>query len=445
MLDEQQENVLHQIAERNIRFIRLWFTDVSGVLKAVAIDPGELESAFREGLGFDGSAIEGFTRVFESDMLLRPDASTFAILPTRSGDEPVARMFCDVLTPDGKAAKSDPRGVLERVLERAAAAGFTVMVHPEVEFYLLKPTDDPTRIEPADRAGYFDHVARGGANDFRRRAVRTLEDMGISVEFSHHEGGPGQNEIDLRATDALRAADNIMTLRTVVEEIALGQDQIATFMPKPFIDYPGSGMHTHLSLFEGNTNAFFDPAGQYQLSVTGRRFIAGLLHHAREIAAVVNQHVNSYKRLWGGGEAPSYVCWAHNNRSALVRVPLYKPDKGKSARVEYRGVDSAANPYLALAVLISAGLAGIEGKYDLPEEAEDNVWDLSDAERQALGIEALPHSLKDAVEAMRDSELVAEALGEEVFDFVLREKSDEWRQYRAQVTPWELRHSIRLL
>lgn len=444
-MNAQQEHVLREIAEQGIRFIRLWFTDVSGVLKAVAIDPGELESAFSEGIGFDGSSIEGLTRVYESDMLLKPDATTFALLPRRSGDELVARMFCDVLTPDGEPALSDPRGVLERTLAKAAEIGFTVMVHPEVEFYLLKATDDPLAIEPVDNAGYFDHVARDGSNDFRRRAVRTLEDMGISVEFSHHEGGPGQNEIDLRATDALRGADNIMTLRTVVEEIALSENQVATFMPKPFVDFPGSGMHMHISLFEGESNAFFDAAGQYQLSKTGRQFIAGLLKHAREISAITNQHVNSYKRLWGGGEAPSYVCWGHNNRSALVRVPLYKPDKGKSARIEYRGMDSAANPYLAIACLIAAGLAGIEGKYELPDEAEDDVWQLTDFERKALGISALPHSLKDAIESLRESDLVAETLGEEAFDFVIRDKNQEWRQYRAQVTPWERYKSIRLM
>ncbi|MDO5048967.1 MAG: type I glutamate--ammonia ligase [Actinomycetaceae bacterium] len=444
-MDAGQESVLREISDRGIRLVRLWFTDVSGVLKAVAIDPGELESAFTEGIGFDGSSIEGLTRVYESDMLLRPDASTFTILPNRSEDEPVARMFCDVLTPDGQPALSDPRGVLERTLERARNIGFTVMIHPEVEFYLLKNTDDPLKIEPADTAGYFDHVARDGSNDFRRRAVRTLEDMGISVEFSHHEGGPGQNEIDLRATEALQAADNIVTLRTVVEEVALSQNQVATFMPKPFQDFPGSGMHTHISLFEGDSNAFYDPSGQYQLSVTGRRFIAGLLRHAKEISAVVNQSVNSYKRLWGGGEAPSFITWGHNNRSALVRVPLYKPNKPDSARVEYRAIDSAANPYLALAVLISAGLAGVEGKYDLPDEAEDDVWHLSDRERAALGIEALPHDLKDAVAELSNSELVAATLGEEAFDFLIREKKQEWREYRAQITAWELRQSIKLL
>ncbi|WP_195224443.1 glutamine synthetase family protein [Schaalia turicensis] len=443
-MDPIQEKVLREVAARDIRFIRLWFTDVAGVLKSVAIDPGELEDAFTEGIGFDGSAIEGMTRVHESDMLLRPDASTFQMLPWRGEEDPVARMFCDVLTPDGQASRSDPRGVLERVVERAQERGFTVMVHPEIEFYLLQQPISVDNLKPVDSAGYFDHVARGHSNDFRRRAVRMLEDMGIAVEFSHHEGGPGQNEIDLRAVDAVSAADNIMTARTVIEEVALRENLAALFMPKPFIDHPGSGMHTHLSLLEGEENAFYDPSGEYQLSRTGRHFIAGLLEHACEIAAVTNQHVNSYKRLWGGGEAPSYVCWGHNNRSALVRVPLYKPEKCTAARIEYRALDPAANPYLALAVLITAGLDGIERRLELVPEAEDNVWDLTDRERQVMGIEALPTSLASAVRLMRESDLVAGALGEEVFDYVVRNKEKEWREYRQQVTPQEIRQFLKV-
>ncbi|EJZ86285.1 glutamine synthetase, type I [Schaalia turicensis ACS-279-V-Col4] len=443
-MDSIQEKVLREVAARDIRFIRLWFTDVAGVLKSVAIDPGELEDAFAEGIGFDGSVIEGMTRVHESDMLLRPDASTFQMLPWRGEEDPVARMFCDVLTPDGQAARSDPRGVLERVVERAQERGFTVMVHPEIEFYLLQQPISVDNLKPVDSAGYFDHVARGHSNDFRRRAVRMLEDMGIAVEFSHHEGGPGQNEIDLRAVDAVSAADNIMTARTVIEEVALRENLAALFMPKPFIDHPGSGMHTHLSLLEGEENAFYDPSGDYQLSRTGRHFIAGLLEHAREIAAVTNQHVNSYKRLWGGGEAPSYVCWGHNNRSALIRVPLYKPEKRTAARIEYRALDPAANPYLALAVLITAGLDGIEHRLELVPEAEDNVWDLTDRERQVMGIEALPTSLASAVRLMRESDLVAGALGEEVFDYVVRNKEKEWREYRQQVTPQEIRQFLKV-
>lgn len=442
-MDRQQESVLQDVASRGIRFIRLWFTDVAGQLKSVAIDPGELEDAFSEGIGFDGSSIEGLTRVHESDMLLRPDASTFQLLPWRGGSDPVARMFCDVLTPDGQQSHSDPRGALERTVDHARDMGFTVMVHPEIEFYLLRKPVTLDHVVPIDNAGYFDHVARGGSNDFRRRAVRMLEDMDIPVEFSHHEGGPGQNEIDLRAVDAVTAADNIMTARTVIEEVALGEDIVASFMPKPFIDHPGSGMHTHISLFEGEQNAFYDASGEYQLSATGRHFIAGLLTHARETCAVTNQSVNSYKRLWGGGEAPSFVCWGHNNRSALVRVPLYKPDKRASARIEYRAMDPAVNPYLGLAVLIAAGLDGIERRLELAPEAEDNVWELTNRERSVLGIEPLPTSLKGAATLMKDSDLVAETLGEQVFDYVLRNKEKEWREYRNQITPQEIAQFIK--
>ena len=443
-MKQHQEQVLRSVAQEDIRLIRLWFTDVAGVLKSVAIDPGELEEAFAEGIGFDGSSIEGLTRVYESDMLLRPDAATFQRLHNKGDGDVHGRMFCDVLTPDGLPSPADPRGALERAVQRASEMGFSVFAHPEIEFYLLRQPVDINHLEPVDQAGYFDHVTRGLSNDFRRKIVHALEDTGIQVEFSHHEAGPGQNEVDLRAVDALRAADNIMTAKTLIEEVALSEGMLATFMPKPFADQQGSGMHTHLSLFEGDENAFYDPSGRYQLSEIGRYFIAGLLHHAREIAAITNQHVNSYKRLWGGGEAPSFICWGHNNRSALVRVPAYKPTKTTSARIEFRGLDPAANPYLAFAVLIRAGLDGIEKKMALADEAEDNVWQLSDTERQILGIHPLPSSLSDALRAMRESELVAETLGEQVFEHVLREKESEWREYRRQITPGELRQFLKV-
>jgi len=451
-MDKQRDFVLRTIEERGVKFIRLWFTDVVGSLKSVAIAPAEVEGAFAEGLGFDGSAIEGLTRSYEADVLAHPDPSTFQILPWRGEVDPTARMFCDITTPDGQPAVADPRNVLKRTLAAAAERGFTFYTHPEIEFYLLKSSqygvDGP---EPVDHAGYFDNVPGGTAHDFRRRSVRMLEDLGISVEFSHHEAGPGQNEIDLRYADALTTADNIMTFRTVIKEVAIEQGVYATFMPKPLSGEPGSGMHTHMSLFEGETNAFFDTGGQYQLSTIGRQFIAGLLRHAPEITAVTNQFVNSYKRLWGGssqsklGEAPSFVTWGHNNRSALVRVPLYKPGKGQSARVEYRAIDSAANPYLAYSLLLAAGLKGIEEGYELPSEAEDNVWELSDAERKALGYSQLPASLDHALALMEESELVAETLGEQVFNFVLLNKRQEWREYRSQVTPFELKSNLEML
>ncbi|MBD8013123.1 glutamine synthetase [Microbacterium sp. Re1] len=445
-MDKQRDFVLRTIEERGVKFVRLWFTDVIGTLKSVAIAPAEVEGAFAEGIGFDGSAIEGLTRTYESDLLAQPDPTTFQILPWRGEIDPTARMFCDLTTPDGRPAVSDPRNVLRRALAKAADAGFTFYTHPEIEFYLLKSSQlGPEGPIPADNAGYFDNVPGGTAHDFRRSAVRMLEDLGISVEYSHHEGGPGQNEIDLRYADALTTADNIMTFRTVVKEVAIEQGVYATFMPKPLNDHPGSGMHTHMSLFEGDMNAFFEAGAEYQLSLTGRRFIAGLLRHANEIAAVTNQFVNSYKRLWGGDEAPSFVTWGHANRSALIRVPMYKPNKGQSTRIEYRALDSAANPYLAYALMLAAGLKGIEEEYELPPEAEDNVWSLSDSERRALGYAPLPASLDHALEYMRDSELVAETLGEQVFNYVLLNKQKEWEAYRGQVTPFELKNNLGLL
>jgi len=445
-MDKQRDFVLRTIEERGVKFVRLWFTDVVGTLKSVAITPAEVEGAFAEGLGFDGSAIEGFTRAYEADMLAHPDPSTFQILPWRGEIDPTARMFCDITTPDGQPAVSDPRNVLKRSLAKAADRGFSFYTHPEIEFYLLKsPKLVNGQPEPVDAAGFFDNVPGGTAHDFRRRSVRMLEDLGISVEFSHHEAGPGQNEIDLRYADALTTADNIMTFRTVIKEVAIEQGVYATFMPKPMSAHPGSGMHTHLSLFEGDVNAFYDPAGHYQLSKIGRQFVAGLLRHAPEITAVTNQFVNSYKRLWGGDEAPSFVTWGHNNRSALVRVPLYKPNKGQSARVEYRAIDSAANPYLTFSLLLAAGLKGVEEGYELPPEAENNVWELSDAERRALGYNQLPASLDHAVSLMEDSELVAETLGEQVFNYVLLNKRREWSEYRAQVTPYELESNLERL
>lgn len=446
-MDKQQEFVLRTIEERGVKFIRLWFTDVAGTLKSVAVAPAEIEGAFAEGIGFDGSAIEGLARTSEADMLAMPDPSTFQILPWRGTVDPAARMFCDVATPDGKPAAADPRNVLRRALDKAAKMGFSFYVHPEIEFYLLKsPELDSNGLPvPVDTAGYFDNVPGGTAHDFRRRAVTMLEQLGISVEFSHHEGGPGQNEIDLRYADALSMADNIMTFRTVVKEVAIEQGVYATFMPKPFTNHPGSGMHTHFSLFEGDRNAFFDPAAKYHLSNVARQFIAGILRHAPELTLVTNQYVNSYKRLWGGGEAPSYVSWGHNNRSALIRVPLHKPEKSQSTRIEYRAMDSAANPYLAYALLLSAGLKGIEEGYELSPETEDDVWSLSDMERRAMGIEALPQSLDHAIRKLESSELAAEVLGESVFSYVLANKRNEWAHYRSQVTQFELEQNLRTL
>ncbi|MEO5652908.1 MAG: glutamine synthetase family protein, partial [Marmoricola sp.] len=398
-MGKQEDFVLRALEERDVRFVRLWFTDVLGYLKSVSIAPQELENSFDEGIGFDGSAIEGFARVTEADMLAHPDPSTFQLLPWRGEGPSTARMFCDIVMPDGSPSYADPRFVLKRTLQKAADKGFTFYTHPEIEFYLFSGRpgmgEEPV---PVDRSGYFDHTAQSRGSDFRREAINMLESMGISVEFSHHEGGPGQQEIDLRYADALSTADNIMTFRTVVREVALSQGIWASFMPKPFTTHPGSGMHTHVSLFEGDTNAFFEAGAEYQLSKTGRHFIAGILRHASEIAVVTNQWVNSYKRLLGGGEAPSYICWGHNNRSAMVRVPMYKPNKGQSTRIELRTIDAACNPYLAYAVTLAAGMKGIAEDYELPREAEDDVWSLTERERRALGIAPLPKSLSEAID-----------------------------------------------
>ena len=437
-MGKQEDFVLRALEERDVRFVRLWFTDVLGFLKSVAVAPAELEGAFAEGIGFDGSAIEGFARVYESDMLAKPDPATFQILPWRGEGPTTARMFCDIVMPDGSPSYADPRFVLKRILATAADKGFTFYTHPEIEFYLFKdvPVDGVEPV-PVDRSGFFDHTAQSKGSDFRREAITMLEAMGISVEFSHHEGGPGQQEIDLRYADALSTADNIMTFRTVIREVALSQGIWATFMPQPFTGHPGSGMHTHVSLFEGDQNSFYEAGSEYQLSKVGRQFIAGILAHAQEISVVTNQWVNSYKRMMFGGEAPSYVCWGHNNRSAMIRVPMYKPLKGQSTRIELRTVDAACNPYLAFAVTLAAGMKGIDQGLELPREAEDDVWSLTERERTSLGIEPLPKSLNEAIEIAERSELLAETLGEHVFDFFLRNKRAEWAEYRGQVSAFE--------
>jgi glutamine synthetase len=420
----QRDFVLRTLEERNIRFVRLWFTDVLGFLKSVAIAPAELETAFEEGIGFDGSAIEGFARVSESDMLAKPDPQTFSILPWRTENPGAARMFCDIAMPDGSPSPSDPRHVLKRTLQRAADMGFTCYTHPEVEFFLFKSTPKTGDVPiPVDQGGYFDHTPSAVGHDFRRQAITMLEAMGVSVEFSHHEGAPGQQEIDLRYADALSTADNIMTFRHVVKEVALDQGFHASFMPKPFTDFAGSGMHTHFSLFSGEKNAFFEAGAKWQLSKIGRSFIAGVLKHAPEFTLITNQWVNSYKRLLGGHEAPAKASWSGDDRSALVRIPMYKPKKEVSTRIEVRSPDSACNPYLAFSVIVAAGLAGIEGEYSLDDEAQ---------------AQALPTSLSEAIASMEKSKLVREVLGEPVFEYVLRNKRAEWQEYRRQVTAFEL-------
>ena len=434
-MTKQSDYVLRTVEERGIRFIRLWFTDVQGFLKSVSISPAELEVAFEEGMTFDGSSIDGYARVQEADMLARPDPSTFAVLPWRE-EQQVGRMFCDIETPDGEPFGGDPRTVLKRTLTRASDLGYNFYVAPELEFFYFEDSGpEPVAL---DRGGYFDLTPLDVAQEYRRKTINALELMGIPVEHSHHEVAPSQHEIIVRYTDALTMADNIMTFRLTVKEVALQHGIYATFMPKPLEEHDGSGMHLHLSLFEGDQNAFHDPADPVGLSATAKSFIAGLLTHAREMTAVTNQWVNSYKRLVGGFDAPIYASWARNNQSALVRVPTPKKGKTSSVRVEYRAPDPAANPYLALSVLLTAGLEGIQKGYELPPEVADNVYRMTPSERAASGIVRLPETLAEALDEMERSELMAEALGEHVFDWFLRNKRKEWERYQRHVSRFEL-------
>lgn len=449
-MDPQTEYVLRTVEERGVRLIRLCFTDVLGQLKSFAISPAELENAFDEGMHFDGSSIDGFSRVQESDVLARPDPGTFEIVPWTDREETSARMFCDIVNLDGSPFEGDPRQVLRRNLDAARAKGFTFYVAPEMEFFYFGSGDPAEPLRPLDTGSYFDLTTVDVSTDIRKRTILALEAMGIPVEYSFHEDSPSQHEIDLRYTDALTMADNVMIFRLMVREIAQQEGVYATFMPKPLTGVQGSGMHTHLSLFEGDTNAFHDAEDPDGLSSMARSFIAGLCHHGREITAVTNQLVNSYKRLIVGSgvgsltqfEAPTYVTWGHNNRSALVRVPPVKTGKSTSTRIEYRAPDPACNPYLAFSVLLAAGLKGLEAGYELPEESSTNVFSMSDEQRAAEGIQSLPQSLSEALDVMEESELVAEALGEHIFTWFLRNKRAEWVDYKTEVTPFELQRYL---
>jgi glutamine synthetase len=444
-MERQQDYVLRTVEERGVRFVQMWFTDVLGTPKSFQITPAELENALEEGMTFDGSTIDGFSRVQESDVLAMPDAKTFQLLPYLGDGAPVARVVCDVVNLDGSPFEGDPRQVLRRALERARALGFSFFVAPELEYFYFDhgvDSSDGSVPCPLDRGSYFDLTTNDLGSDLRRQTVLTLEDMGIPVEYSQHEDAPSQHEIDLRYTDALTMADTVMTVRMVVKEIAARNQVLATFMPKPLYGVQGSGMHTHMSLFDGDNNAFYDDSDEYNLSTVARRFIAGLLAHARELTAVTNQWVNSYKRLIVGYEAPVYISWARNNRSALVRVPPTKKGKRDSTRIEYRAPDAAANPYLAFAAVLAAGLTGIEKGYDLPAEAAANLYELSPAQRLAEGIVSLPGSLSEAVDVIEQSELMAEVLGEHVFEWFVRNKRSEWADYKAEVTAFELRRYL---
>ncbi|MFA6666462.1 MAG: glutamine synthetase family protein [Armatimonadota bacterium] len=434
---KDKEYVLKMAKERNVKFIRLWFTDILGSLKSVSITANELDKVIEEGIGFDGSAIEGFVRIDESDMIAMPDPNTFKMLPWRSKvDGAVARIFCDIVNPDGQPYEDDPRWVLRKTLRRAADMGFTFYVGPELEYFYFKNAKDAP--EGLDEGGYFDQTPLDIASDLRRDTVLLLEEMGIEVESSHHEAAPSQHEIDLKYTDALTMADNTMTYRVVVKEVAMKYGVYASFMPKPIFGQNGSGMHTHQSLFKGSQNAFYNKTDEYRLSQTAKGYIAGLLKHAPEITLVTNQWVNSYKRLVPGYEAPVYVSWALRNRSDLIRVPSHQPSKEEASRIEYRSPDPACNPYLAFAVMLAAGLEGIEKGYPLPEPIEQNVFALSEEERSSLGIETLPENLHDAIRLAEKSELLKKTLGKHVLEKLIENKESEWQKFKAQVTQWEL-------
>ena len=440
--EAEREFVLRSARENDVKFIRLWFTDILGNLKGFAITVEDLEDAIHQGVGFDGAAIEGFARINESDMRAFPDPTTFTLLPWRPRQNAVARMFCDIRTPKGDPFVGDPRFALKRNLERLAQRGYTYYVGPELEFFYLRDASSP---EPLDQGGYFDQLSSQPAGDLRRDTVLNLGEMGIPVKYSHHEAAHSQHEIDLQYTDALTMADSVMTAKLVIKELAQIRGVYASFMPKPMSRMNGSGMHIHQSLFKGDENAFFDPDDEHHLSMTGKHFIAGLLRHAPEITLVTNQWVNSYKRLVPGYEAPFYISWAHVNRSDLVRVPAYKPGYESSVRVEYRAPDPACNSYLAFSVMLAAGLKGIEEGYPVPPSVDGNVFDMSNEERQAKGIRTLPGSLGEAIGLAEGSDLLRETLGEHIFDSFIRNKTMEWEDYRATVTDYEVSRYLPML
>ncbi len=440
--EEAKAYVLKKAKEQDVKFIGMWFTDILGFLKSFSITVEELEEALEEGVGFDGSSIEGFARIDESDMVAMPDPDTFQLLPWRPKEQAVSRMFCDIVKPGGEVFEGDPRYVLKRNLKRVADMGYIFYVGPELEYFYFR---NSSGTEFLDEGGYFELVPVDAAVDLRRDTVLTLNQMGIAIEKSHHEVAMSQHEIDMRYTDALTMADNVMTYRLVVKQVALQHGYYATFMPKPVFGINGSGMHTHMSLFKGNRNAFFDAKDKYHLSKTAKSYIAGLLKYAPEITAVTSQWVNSYKRLVPGYEAPVYLSWAQRNRADLVRVPMYKPGKENATRFELRSPDPACNPYLAFSVMLAAGLQGIEDKLEPPEPVEENVYKMSEEERRRRGIGTLPSSLWEAVQLMEKSKLVRNTLGDHVFNAFIENKKIEWDQYRTQVTGYEIKKYLPIL
>ena len=443
MAKMDRDSVLKTVKDEKIKFIRMWFTDVLGMLKSFTITESELAGALDEGMGFDGSSIEGYARIDESDMIAKPEPSTFTVVPWRPKEGAgVARMFCDVLHPDGTPYEGDPRYALKKVAKKAADLGFTSYVGPELEYFYFK---DSKGVETLDAGGYFDLTPLDVASDLRRDTVLTLEQMGIPVEYSHHEVAPSQHEIDLRYADTVTMADSAMTYRLAVKEVAMQHGVYATFMPKPIFGQNGSGMHVHQSLFKDDENAFFDPDDEYHLSSLGKAYIAGILRHARELCSVVAQWVNSYKRLVPGYEAPVYVAWARRNRSALVRVPMYKPGKAKAMRAEFRCPDPACNPYLAFSVMLAAGLKGIEESYELPDPVEEDIFEMSPKAREERGIESLPGNLAEAIAVTEKSDMVREALGDHIFEKFVENKKIEWDRYRTHVSQYELERYLAIL
>jgi glutamine synthetase len=435
-------DVLRAIEEKNVKFMKIWFTDILGYLKSFTVAPRELEKAFDEGLGFDGSSVEGFVRIDESDMVAVPDPATFQIVPWHQGDYAIGRMFADIHQPDGSPFEGDPRYILKRNLAEAAKLGYTLYCGPELEFFYFKSKQKP---EPLDEGGYFDLLPRDEALDLRRETVRALEALGIEVEMDHHEGAPSQHEIDLRYKDALTMADQVMTYKLAVKEIAQKNGIHASFMPKPIFGHNGSSMHTHMALFRNGRNMFFEKKDKYHLSALAKHFVAGLLRHVSEFTAVTNQWVNSYKRLVPGYEAPVYLSWARRNRSDLIRVPMYKPGKEKATRIELRSPDPGCNPYLAFSVMLAAGLEGVRHKYPVPEPVEENVYEMGIEERKRRGIEALPGSLIEALQLTEKSDLVKRTLGEHTFKHFIENKKYEWDHFRMHITDYELANYLPVL
>lgn len=434
--------VVAALDKDNVRYIRLLFTDVLGHMKGMSITRSEIEGVLEEGQGFDGSSVEGYVRIEESDLMARPDITTFRIIPWKIADERIALMFCDIEKPDGKPFDGDPRQVLKRILKKVNDQRRTFYTGPEMEYFYFR---DSNGTELLDRDGYFDYSTVDEGTRLRKKAVVSLEQLGIQVECSHHEVAPSQHEIDLRYQDALTMADFAMLYRFVVKELALEAGAYATFMPKPIFGQNGSGMHVHQSLFEGDKNLFFDKDDDYHLSGLARSYIAGLLAHVREFTLVTNQWVNSYKRLVVGYEAPVYLSWGMRNRSSLIRIPMYRVGKEKATRVELRSPDPACNPYLAFACMLAAGLDGVGANMALAKPIEDNIFHMDDEQRAALGITSLPGSLAEACDLFESSTLMRETLGEHIFTTLLANKRREWDEFRLHVTDYEMAEYLPLL